>query len=240
MNPHLIMFPPRQIGLQICTVKAKSVDKLCKIVKKQLVVAEGEIFEIVTALEEEFGISIGKRGSRKEFGVMTGKELGGERRPVGRRRCKVTEDSWSRWDQEKRVPTSVSLSRVRKERERAMMSRPAVAPMGRGVADDAKTGRRRWLVRRRAGVYVCLIPIHYALTIAEEDTLLQNYVATHGDGHWNSIARCAGTYYTLSIRLKRSGKSCRLRWLNYLRPDVRRGNITLQEQITILDRKMIF
>ncbi|BAT86226.1 hypothetical protein VIGAN_04385600 [Vigna angularis var. angularis] len=61
----------------------------------------------------------------------------------------------------------------------------------------------------------------------EEDTLLQNYVATHGDGRWNSVARCAG--------LKRSGKSCRLRWLNYLRPDVRRGNITLQEQITILD-----
>lgn len=34
----------------------------------------------------------------------------------------------------------------------------------------------------------------------EEDTLLQNYVATHGDGRWNSVARCAGTYYTLSIR----------------------------------------
>ncbi|XP_020207548.1 transcription factor MYB2 [Cajanus cajan] len=61
----------------------------------------------------------------------------------------------------------------------------------------------------------------------EEDTILVNYVATHGHGRWNSLARCAG--------LKRSGKSCRLRWLNYLRPDVRRGNITLQEQITILD-----
>lgn len=34
--------------------------------------------------------------------------------------------------------------------------------------------------------------------------------------------------------LKRTGKSCRLRWLNYLRPDVRRGNITLQEQLLIL------
>ncbi|XP_027349441.1 transcription factor MYB2-like, partial [Abrus precatorius] len=61
----------------------------------------------------------------------------------------------------------------------------------------------------------------------EEDTILTNYVATHGDGRWNSVARSSG--------LKRSGKSCRLRWLNYLRPDVRRGNITLQEQITILD-----
>lgn len=35
--------------------------------------------------------------------------------------------------------------------------------------------------------------------------------------------------------LKRTGKSCRLRWLNYLRPDVRRGNITLQEQLLILE-----
>lgn len=36
-------------------------------------------------------------------------------------------------------------------------------------------------------------------------------------------------------RLKRTGKSCRLRWLNYLRPDVRRGNITLEEQLMILE-----
>ncbi|KAK4273305.1 hypothetical protein QN277_021732 [Acacia crassicarpa] len=61
----------------------------------------------------------------------------------------------------------------------------------------------------------------------EEDTILVNYIAIHGEGRWNSVARCAG--------LKRTGKSCRLRWLNYLRPDVRRGNITLQEQIVILD-----
>ncbi|GAU36416.1 hypothetical protein TSUD_38840 [Trifolium subterraneum] len=61
----------------------------------------------------------------------------------------------------------------------------------------------------------------------DEDAILMNYVAVHGEGHWNSVARCSG--------LKRTGKSCRLRWLNYLRPNVRRGNITLQEQILILD-----
>ncbi|CAL5208807.1 unnamed protein product [Lathyrus oleraceus] len=61
----------------------------------------------------------------------------------------------------------------------------------------------------------------------EEDTILVNYITTHGEGHWNTAASSAG--------LKRSGKSCRLRWLNYLRPDVRRGNITLQEQILILE-----
>ncbi|KAE8673393.1 MYB108 protein [Hibiscus syriacus] len=60
----------------------------------------------------------------------------------------------------------------------------------------------------------------------EEDFKLIDYIATHGEGRWNSLAHCAG--------LKRTGKSCRLRWLNYLRPDVRRGNITLEEQLLIL------
>ncbi|XP_039129436.1 transcription factor MYB2-like [Dioscorea cayenensis subsp. rotundata] len=61
----------------------------------------------------------------------------------------------------------------------------------------------------------------------EEDLLLVNYIANHGEGRWNSLARHAG--------LKRTGKSCRLRWLNYLRPDVRRGNITPEEQLLILE-----
>ncbi|ONK68572.1 uncharacterized protein A4U43_C05F13470 [Asparagus officinalis] len=34
---------------------------------------------------------------------------------------------------------------------------------------------------------------------------------------------------------QRTGKSCRLRWLNYLRPDVRRGNITPEEQLLIME-----
>ncbi|KAF6139756.1 hypothetical protein GIB67_024033 [Kingdonia uniflora] len=61
----------------------------------------------------------------------------------------------------------------------------------------------------------------------EEDLILINYITNHGEGRWNSLARCAG--------LKRNGKSCRLRWLNYLRPDVRRGNITPEEQLLILE-----
>uniref|UniRef100_A0A453DQ54 Myb-related protein 305 n=1 Tax=Aegilops tauschii subsp. strangulata TaxID=200361 RepID=A0A453DQ54_AEGTS len=62
---------------------------------------------------------------------------------------------------------------------------------------------------------------------AEEDLLLVDYISRHGEGRWNSLARCAG--------LRRTGKSCRLRWLNYLRPDVRRGHITPEEQLLILD-----
>ncbi|GMH15205.1 hypothetical protein Nepgr_017046 [Nepenthes gracilis] len=61
----------------------------------------------------------------------------------------------------------------------------------------------------------------------EEDGLLTYSIACHGEGHWNSLAKAAG--------LKRTGKSCRLRWLNYLKPDIKRGNLTPQEQLLILE-----
>ncbi|KAM6589107.1 hypothetical protein CsatA_011712 [Cannabis sativa] len=61
----------------------------------------------------------------------------------------------------------------------------------------------------------------------EEDTLLIHYISLHGEGHWNLLAKRAG--------LKRTGKSCRLRWLNYLKPDIKRGNLTPQEQLLILE-----
>lgn len=61
----------------------------------------------------------------------------------------------------------------------------------------------------------------------EEDTQLIHYIARHGEGHWNLLAKRAG--------LKRTGKSCRLRWLNYLKPDIKRGNLTPQEQLLILE-----
>ncbi|WVY96929.1 hypothetical protein V8G54_029080 [Vigna mungo] len=60
---------------------------------------------------------------------------------------------------------------------------------------------------------------------AEEDRLLIQYVRLHGEGRWNSVARLAG--------LKRNGKSCRLRWVNYLRPDLKKGQITPQEESII-------
>ncbi|KAL4285324.1 hypothetical protein GQ457_16G024900 [Hibiscus cannabinus] len=61
----------------------------------------------------------------------------------------------------------------------------------------------------------------------EEDTLLIHYITRHGEGRWNMLAKSAG--------LKRTGKSCRLRWLNYLKPDIKRGNLTPQEQLLILE-----
>nr|ASR18114.1 R2R3MYB29 [Ginkgo biloba] len=61
----------------------------------------------------------------------------------------------------------------------------------------------------------------------EEDMRLIRYITVHGEGRWNFLAKAAG--------LKRSGKSCRLRWVNYLRPDLKRGNITADEERLILD-----
>ncbi|KAF2299272.1 hypothetical protein P3X46_016314 [Hevea brasiliensis] len=61
----------------------------------------------------------------------------------------------------------------------------------------------------------------------EEDKLLSEYVKLHGEGRWSSVARCTG--------LNRSGKSCRLRWVNYLRPGLKRGQITPQEEGIIIE-----
>ncbi|ONK70871.1 uncharacterized protein A4U43_C04F2390 [Asparagus officinalis] len=61
----------------------------------------------------------------------------------------------------------------------------------------------------------------------QEDKLLVEHVNLHGEGRWNSVSRLTG--------LKRSGKSCRLRWVNYLRPDLKRGKITPHEETIILE-----
>ncbi|KAL3845642.1 hypothetical protein ACJIZ3_003045 [Penstemon smallii] len=60
----------------------------------------------------------------------------------------------------------------------------------------------------------------------EEDQLLINYIRTHGEGCWRSLPQAAG--------LLRCGKSCRLRWINYLRPDLKRGNFTEEEDKVII------
>lgn len=60
----------------------------------------------------------------------------------------------------------------------------------------------------------------------EEDQKLMDYIEKHGCGSWRALPTKAG--------LKRCGKSCRLRWINYLRPDIKRGKFSLQEEQTII------
>ncbi|GMI66624.1 hypothetical protein HRI_000331700 [Hibiscus trionum] len=61
---------------------------------------------------------------------------------------------------------------------------------------------------------------------AEEDGILTKYIQAQGEGSWRSLPKNAG--------LLRCGKSCRLRWINYLRSDLKRGNFTVQEEETII------
>ncbi|XP_041029050.1 transcription factor MYB114-like [Juglans microcarpa x Juglans regia] len=60
----------------------------------------------------------------------------------------------------------------------------------------------------------------------EEDKKLSQYIEIHGAKRWTTVAVKAG--------LNRCGKSCRLRWLNYLRPNIKRGNISDAEEDLIL------
>ncbi|XP_057424181.1 transcription factor MYB17-like [Lotus japonicus] len=60
----------------------------------------------------------------------------------------------------------------------------------------------------------------------EEDEALADYIKKHGHGSWRSLPKHAG--------LLRCGKSCRLRWINYLRPGIKRGPFTDEEESTII------
>ncbi|XP_047052365.1 transcription factor MYB60-like [Lolium rigidum] len=56
----------------------------------------------------------------------------------------------------------------------------------------------------------------------EEDIILVSYIQEHGPGNWRSVP--------INTGLMRCSKSCRLRWTNYLRPGIRRGNFTPHEE----------
>ncbi|MFS7972038.1 putative transcription factor MYB-HB-like family [Helianthus anomalus] len=60
----------------------------------------------------------------------------------------------------------------------------------------------------------------------EEDITLVSYIQQHGPGNWRSVPTNTG--------LLRCSKSCRLRWTNYLRPGIKRGNFTEQEEKMIV------
>ncbi|KAK8594004.1 hypothetical protein V6N13_042465 [Hibiscus sabdariffa] len=60
----------------------------------------------------------------------------------------------------------------------------------------------------------------------EEDIILVSYIQEHGPGNWRSVPTNTG--------LLRCSKSCRLRWTNYLRPGIKRGNFTPHEEGMII------
>ncbi|GLJ44069.1 hypothetical protein SUGI_0919120 [Cryptomeria japonica] len=60
----------------------------------------------------------------------------------------------------------------------------------------------------------------------EEDRLLKQHIQLHGESHWSSIPKTSG--------LLRCGRSCRLRWMNHLRANLKRGNISQDEEELII------
>ncbi|CAL9772000.1 unnamed protein product [Musa acuminata subsp. burmannicoides] len=62
---------------------------------------------------------------------------------------------------------------------------------------------------------------------AEEDKRLINFILTNGQCCWRAVPKLAG--------LLRCGKSCRLRWTNYLRPDLKRGLLSEAEEKMVIE-----
>lgn len=60
----------------------------------------------------------------------------------------------------------------------------------------------------------------------EEDVVLAEYVKKHGEGNWNAVQH--------HTKLPRCGKSCRLRWSNHLRPNLKKCPFTLDEENLII------
>lgn len=71
-----------------------------------------------------------------------------------------------------------------------------------------------------------VVKVNKGAWTAEEDQKLVGYVTAYGDKKWRTLPAKAG--------LNRCGKSCRLRWLNYLRPGIKRGNISEDEEDLII------
>jgi len=90
----------------------------------------------------------------------------------------------------------------------------------------------------------------------EEDEKLLRHITKYGHGCWSSVPKQAGTptlYHLIYRKIKgrifckfscqcrllaglhRCGKSCRLRWINYLRPDLKRGTFSQEEENLIIE-----
>ncbi|KAM0907160.1 hypothetical protein ACQ4PT_016297 [Festuca glaucescens] len=60
----------------------------------------------------------------------------------------------------------------------------------------------------------------------EEDQKLRDYIIRFGHSCWSTVPVKAG--------LQRNGKSCRLRWINYLRPGLKHGMFSGEEEDTVM------
>ncbi|CAK7331885.1 unnamed protein product [Dovyalis caffra] len=72
-----------------------------------------------------------------------------------------------------------------------------------------------------------ITPLKKGPWTSAEDAILMDYVKKHGEGNWNAVQKHSGLF--------RCGKSCRLRWANHLRPDLKKGAFTPEEENRIIE-----
>ncbi|XP_052156123.1 transcription factor GAMYB-like [Oryza glaberrima] len=60
-----------------------------------------------------------------------------------------------------------------------------------------------------------------------EDSILEKYIKKHGERNWKLVQKNTG--------LLRCGKSCRLRWMNHLRPNLKKGAFSKEEENKIIN-----
>ncbi|RZS25957.1 hypothetical protein BHM03_00059239, partial [Ensete ventricosum] len=124
------------------------------------------------------------------------------------------------------------------------------------ILSDFRKGKFGWVALERPPRSPCCEKAHTnrGAWTKEEDQLLIAYIKAHGEGCWRSLPKAAGlggsnatgilitscfhvrlTFNCVpDVGLLRCGKSCRLRWINYLRPDLKRGNFTEEEDELII------
>ncbi|XP_007010686.2 PREDICTED: transcription factor GAMYB [Theobroma cacao] len=105
------------------------------------------------------------------------------------------------------------MSHTKNEREDGMLSEDqAESPL----ADDGNCGGAGGGVVMKKGPWT-----------SAEDAILIEYVKKHGEGNWNAVQKHSGLF--------RCGKSCRLRWANHLRPNLKKGAFTQEEEQLIIE-----
>ncbi|KAL2238509.1 transcription factor GAMYB-like isoform X2 [Sesamum indicum] len=105
------------------------------------------------------------------------------------------------------------MSMTSESNERSMPKNGVDSP----AADDANSG----------GYVGGHGPLKKGPWTSAEDAILVEYVTKHGEGNWNAVQKHSG--------LARCGKSCRLRWANHLRPDLKKGAFSPEEERLIIE-----
>ncbi|CAN6358306.1 unnamed protein product [Urochloa humidicola] len=94
----------------------------------------------------------------------------------------------------------------------------------------------RWRVHRSVPTHACVAPPWIDRACVRDRS-------TKVHGQWRpALTLCFFFFFLLAALLRhraaglrRTGKSCRLRWVNYLHPDLRRGRITADEERLIVE-----